>query len=465
MPLLTANPVPGHGSNGLIIPRGLWYESKLNQTLGGSDPRTANPALTKMTVQANQFAVSGTLTLDAYLNARPVQEVLSGNVTLEEAQWFVDQLRLNRTGKTTAFLLDVTDEFYTMGFVGAVIALSPNATVDNSLNHTVTPPPPPPWQALWNAIAAVASVVWNAAVAVAQFFVNLVKFLVNIVVGLVIGLATGNWNYFVDNVVKPFVEAMAAFIKFVVDLIIAGVSWLFSPLIDAFNDMIRQLNSAAMYAIDPPPLTAVLSGFISAVFLSAFGILLIAAFVALSIIMKWTEAIGIGKVLGIVIGVITSLFVAVQIVTMIFNDELSSMIPTGFDGYVDWAFTLSSFVIAASLAIAAGLRLWKTVDETVANLFSVCLSLILLSAAAGAKAVGESRLSLQIAVLLDAFALGLAFFGESLGLGYSLNPNIGAGKQYSLLTPLVKALDLAAKFMSVSSLVADVNKLWRISGP
>jgi len=64
-----------HGSNAIIVPRGLWYESKLNQTLGGSDPRTANPALNKMTVQANQFAVSGTLTLDAYLNARPVQQL------------------------------------------------------------------------------------------------------------------------------------------------------------------------------------------------------------------------------------------------------------------------------------------------------------------------------------------------------------------------------------------------------
>jgi len=221
------------GSNAIIVPRGLWYESKLNQTLDGSDPRSSNPALNKMTVQANQFAISGTLTLDAYLNARPVQMVLSGNVSLEEAQWFVDQLRLNRTGKTTAFLLDVTDEFYTVGFVGAVIALAPNATVDNSLNHTASAPPTPWWEQLFNVIVSVAAIAWNAALAVANFFVNLVKWLVNIVVGLVIGLATGDWTYFVDNVVKPFVEAMMALIKLVLDLIKAIIDTLLKPIIDA----------------------------------------------------------------------------------------------------------------------------------------------------------------------------------------------------------------------------------------
>jgi hypothetical protein len=106
-----------------------------------------------------------------------------------------------------AFLLDVTDEFYTMGFVPEVIALLPNATVANGGNYTTPDPPASLWALFWNAVAGFASAVWDAAVAVAQFMIHVVKFLVNIVVGLVIALLTGDWTYFQDNVVEPFVSS------------------------------------------------------------------------------------------------------------------------------------------------------------------------------------------------------------------------------------------------------------------
>ena len=183
----------------MAIPGGLFYGSKLNRTLGGENV-TASTPLKRVTVQANQFGrVAGThQPIDAYLHGRVIQQVLSGNVTLAEAWWFHEQLTLNRTNARSAFLLDVTDEFYTMGFVPEVIALLPNATVANSGNYSAPPPDPGLWGLFFNAIAGLAKAVWDAAVAVAQFMINVVKFLVNIVVGLVIGLLTGRWTSFQD---------------------------------------------------------------------------------------------------------------------------------------------------------------------------------------------------------------------------------------------------------------------------
>ena len=48
-----------HGTNAIVVPRGLLYESKLNQTLyTGTSPVNANPALKKITVHANQDGVT-----------------------------------------------------------------------------------------------------------------------------------------------------------------------------------------------------------------------------------------------------------------------------------------------------------------------------------------------------------------------------------------------------------------------
>jgi len=235
-----------HGANAILVPRGLFYESLLNQTLGGPDSRLQFPALTKVTVQANQFATDGALTLDAYLNGRPIQQVISGNVTLAEAQWFADQLTANRSHEGSAFLLPVHREFYTMGLDPAVIALTPNAVVANSGNFSAPAPVKEWWELIWNAVAGLASAVWNAAVAVAMFFVALALWLVDAVVGLVIGLATGDWTYFQDKVVKPFVEAMARLLKFIVDLINEAIDFVFGPLIHAIVDAMTAFAGALL---------------------------------------------------------------------------------------------------------------------------------------------------------------------------------------------------------------------------
>jgi len=417
------------GSNALIVPRGLWYESKLNQTLDGSDPRSSNPVLNKMTVQANQFAVSGTLTLDAYLNARPVQMVLSGNVTLEEAQWFVDQLRLNRTGKTTAFLLDVTDEFYTVGFVGAVIALAPNATVDNSVNHTASAPPTPWWAQLFNAIVSVAAIAWNAALAVAAFFVNLVKWLVNIVVGLVIGLATGDWTYFVDNVVKPFVEAMAKLIKWIIDFINAVVKavadYFLKPIIDMMNDwalgvasgMDRVSDSSTNQGIQASSLadTILVSPFPGFVFGLSSAVIIV-----LSVLGVIATVIPVGGVSSIIISVLKSIVkTAVEhwipttlAVSMVLAWAISfvpggSQVSSGFLGAME--------VVWGAIMIGYAMYRKQTWTEDALALFLNLMGMFLVfNVLPLAKWTGSKVIAALVGTAISAGGLLLALHGEDI---------------------------------------------------
>ena len=55
------------------------------------------------------------------------------------------------------------------------------------------------------------------------------------VVGLAIGLLTGNWTLFQDKVVKPFVEAMAKLIQWIVDLLEMALKWLTQASLDVLN--------------------------------------------------------------------------------------------------------------------------------------------------------------------------------------------------------------------------------------
>ena len=454
-----------HGSNAIVVPRGLWFESALNQTLDGSDPRSSNPVLNKMTVQANQFAVSGTLTLDAYLNARPVQMVLSGNVTLEEAQWFVDQLRLNRTGKTTAFLLDVTDEFYTVGFVGAVIALAPNATVDNSVNHTASAPPTPWWAQLFNAIVSVAAIAWNAALAVANFFVNLVKWLVNIVVGLVIGLATGDWTYFVDNVVKPFVEAMSKLIKFLIDLVTQALAFVFGPIIDAYEAMRDGVIAATFFAWDPHPLSVFVVNLLASVLLSAFFVFLFIALVAIAAVVQFTQPFPVlgGIIIAVMLLVMAATFIALTVADLVFGDALDVIVSPQATDYLELTFEFSALAIALGIALAAWSRAWKSASKAAVGLAMAVVSFALLAASMYVEN-RKDQIGYAVAVILDMYALMFAF-PDYFGLPeYKIVGGVGVGREYSVLVPIADALQVAAQLMSVTSLIADFAKLARSKG-
>ena len=221
------------GSNSIIVPRGVLYDSKLFAKMTDPSSDLMTGPLAGATVHANTNGGS------AHLNSRVIQMVIDKNLTLEDAYRLLGLLWTNKTGIVTAFAMFAAREFYTLGFAWQVAKLVANASVVNSGDYGDVAPPPPPrewWEAAWNAIAGVAQFVWNAVVAVATFVVAAVVWLANVAIGLAIGLTTGNWDYFEQNVVEPFKKALEAFVQFIVDFvnaIIQAAASLFKPLLDA----------------------------------------------------------------------------------------------------------------------------------------------------------------------------------------------------------------------------------------
>src|SRR2546427_2983673 len=127
--------------------------------------------------------------------------VIDKNLPLADAYTILALLRTNKTGFLTSFPFFATSEFYTLGFVDEVNSLVGNASVVNGGNTSVAPPPTS-WQLFWNTIAGVAQFVWNGVVAVATFFAAVGKWLVDAAIGIAYGLATNNWTYFQDEVLK-----------------------------------------------------------------------------------------------------------------------------------------------------------------------------------------------------------------------------------------------------------------------
>ncbi len=216
-----------HGSNSVVIPRGVFYGSELFQAMNGSWD-TSSP-LSNATIHGNSNNLSSSL------NSRVIQMVIAKNLTLAEAWGILDLALTNSTGNITAFPFFATSEFTTLGFVDEVAGLVANTAVVNSGNHSAPPPPLEWWQLLWNTVAGWAERAWNALLAVAEFFRNVVKWLVDFAIGVVIGLTTGDWDYFQNNVVDPLAKAIQAALDFIMNFIRVAVELLFKPLLDTFE--------------------------------------------------------------------------------------------------------------------------------------------------------------------------------------------------------------------------------------
>ncbi len=436
------------GSNNLLIPRGVFYDSKMYVGLNGSFDATS--PLKGAVVNGNDN------TLSSNLNSRVIQLVITKNVTLADAWRILDLARTNTSGSVTAFPFFATSEFHTLGFAWEVSKLAPNTSVVNGRNFSAPPPPLDLWALFWNTIAGWAERAWNAVTAVWAFFVAVGKWLAQAFMSVVKGLTTGDWNDFQNQVLKPLADALEKFLKFVIDLVVGLVKAIFQPLLNAYQEMVRQVQAALSYAVRAT-LSAALAATLGAIFLSTFGILLVAGFVALTIVMKLAESTGIGKILGIVIGVIVAIYVVVQLVDTLFNTRLSDMVPGGFDKVVDWSYTLAGFVLSASLAIAGALRGWKTFDDAVADLFGSALCLIMLSIATAAdKAGGKTLQGKAVKTVADGVALAIAWGGDLIGINYPITPNVGIFKTHSILAPMAKALDFYAKATTISSFLTDL---------
>ena len=216
-----------HGSNNVLIPRGVFFDSKLFASLNASsyDP---NSPLAGANVNGNDN--KGT----ASLNARVIQMVITKNATLAQASQILTLAATNTTNVVTAFPLLVANEFYTLGLAKEVRDLAASVVVENSGNASAPPPSPTLWQLFWNTVAGIAGAAWNAVVAVAQFFINVGKWLVDAFIGIFIGLVTGNWTYFQQNVLEPLRKALEALVKFIFDLVLA----LFQPVVDELSELI-----------------------------------------------------------------------------------------------------------------------------------------------------------------------------------------------------------------------------------
>ena len=98
-----------NGANNIIVPRGVFYGSKLYGKLNETSLDTNAPF-------AGATADGNSNTIASNLNSRVIQLVITKNVTLADAWRILDVAPTNKTGNVTAFPFFATAEFHTLGF-------------------------------------------------------------------------------------------------------------------------------------------------------------------------------------------------------------------------------------------------------------------------------------------------------------------------------------------------------------
>ena len=260
------------------------------------------------------------------LHARTIQQLIAANLTLAAAwTWIQELMTANDTGNVTSYPLVVTGEVYTLGFDTMVLNVLANVTVENSGNSSEPPPAIRDvsfWESAWNSFTGLLSAAWNAVVAVATFVANIALAVIKWCIDFAVAIANGEGlTFFYNTVVKPFVEAVLAFVKWIVDLISAIISsivnLLFSPIINALisfgttcaNSVWTAIHERLIYGEFTGTATAQLR---NTLFGNVFEILVIVG-VALSIaLFILTPFIGwMSFILKFIAGFLVSLIVAI----------------------------------------------------------------------------------------------------------------------------------------------------------
>ena len=230
-----------HGTNALIVPRGIYYDTAFHKLLNDTWANASSSPLVGATVIGNEAGNA------RGLNARVAQLLVSHNVTAAQAESLLTKLLTNKTGGKIAAVLDVTGEFYTLGFVNDAADLVPNVAVENT-GHYAAPAPPPGsafWTAYWNAMAGAVAYAWDAARAAAVFVANVIAAAVQWALSVVSAFVEAAYAA-VKAVAKAVVDAILAFVKFLVELIHATLDFIVQPLVDGVKGLLDAFRAGFM---------------------------------------------------------------------------------------------------------------------------------------------------------------------------------------------------------------------------
>jgi len=240
-----------NGMNAIIVPRGIYFDTKFHKLLNDTWAGVQNSALVGATVIGNDDTNSRAL------NAKVVQMIVSHNVTAVKAKELLDLLLINVSLGRIGRSMDVTDEFYTMGFVQRVVELTPYVAVFNTGNFTPPTAPPPHdnsfWGAFWNTIAGAAQFLWNAVRAVAVFISQVAAAVVQWAMSVAKAFVEAVYSA-VKAIAEAIVAALLAVIKFIVDMVMttlrAFVDNVFNPAIEGMKKATYEVFAALLQALE-----------------------------------------------------------------------------------------------------------------------------------------------------------------------------------------------------------------------
>jgi len=286
------------------------------------------------------------------LNARTIQQLITANLTLAEAWTWIEQLTRNESGNVTAFPLIVTSEIYTIGFDAGLMNVLPNMTVENSGNSSLPAPPtrvPSYWERMWNSFTGLVSAVWNAVVAVATFIANVALAVVKWCIDFAVAIANGEGlEFFYETVVKPFVEALLAFIRWIIDMVVA--------VLQAFADSVLKPALAGVVSAVERVITAMsvalqlasdVAGAIGEAMMGALPVLLLVATIVILIVAGVGWAMNFFPFVGAIILGLIALILMVVFYSMIPDEEPAfgpDKVESSLEGYeAQWGTALWLF--------------------------------------------------------------------------------------------------------------------------
>jgi hypothetical protein len=263
------------------------------------------------------------------LHAKVIQQLITANLTLAEAWTWIEQLTRNESGNLTAFPLVVTGEVYTIGFDAGVMNVLPNMTVENSGNSSLPAPPvrvPTYWEAAWNSFTGMLEAAWNAVVAVATFIANVALAVIKWCIDFAVAIANGEGlTFFYNTVVKPFVDALLAFIKFIVDLAAAAlrifVDNVLNPALSAMKEAAKRIGSAWLSALDAQ---VAAGAAVASALLENLPVFAIIAALVVLVVTAIGYIINPFPFIGIILAAILSLVLMASLIAMVPQEEPAS---------------------------------------------------------------------------------------------------------------------------------------------